>query len=677
MRRSPINRSRPQAPRRALLALEALEGRALPSTFTVLNLNDSGPGSLRAAVTSANTTPGADVLQFAPGLKGTITLASELGITDDLAINGPGANHLTVSGNNAFRVFDVSNHATVSIAGLTIANGSVTADESTTFGGGGILNEAGSTLTLTRDTLSNNQATASNDTIDVFGGGLLNEGTAKVAFCTFRGNQALGGGGTSFFGGSAGGGIDNFGGATLTVTNSTFTGNQAMGSGTINWGMGGAIENNAGLDLTHPSRADIRNSAFVNNLAGGVNGASVGQGGAIDNEGTGSILNLVGSLVRGNKAGGGTGTGSLGLGGGLLAQSGATTHIVNSTISGNLAVAGPGGYANGGGILQFANAGPATMTIIHSAVVGNRAVGGPGATGVMTGPTALVGEGLGGGIMNQTSTLTIVDSTVANNQAVGGANATATTQDSEPGAALGGGIENMVSATLLLVNSSVRGNLALGGSTKVGIGGLALGAGIHNQSSSLTIIDSRVVANRAVGGSGGSGSASGLAGGGGLETSAYPGVPGIPPGGPASVSVIDSVFSGNQAIGGSGGNAVGGGINVGFLLGGLTDNSVLTLTDSTLDHNLAQGGAGSHGGNAGDGLGGGLAVQSGASATLSASTVTHNQALGGAAGAGGSAGHGSGGGVYNLGTFTDLASVVKKNKASTSDDDVFGVLTPI
>ena len=39
---------------------------------------------------------------------------------------------------------------------------------------------------------------------------------------------------------------------------------------------------------------------------------------------------------------------------------------------------------------------------------------------------------------------------------------------------------------------------------------------------------------------------------------------------------------------------------------GLTDNSVLTVTDSTLDHNDAQGGDGGHGGNGGDGLGGGL-----------------------------------------------------------------------
>src|SRR5262249_44636871 len=157
----------------------------------------------------ANANPGADVINFAPGLHGTIGLSSgELSITDDLKINGPGADQLIVSGGGTTRVFHVSN-ATVSIAGLTIANGSVTADESTTLGGGRILNEAGSTLTLNRDVLKNNTATASNNTVDVFGGGLLNQGTAIVASCTFSGNQALGGGGGSFFGGSVGGGIDN------------------------------------------------------------------------------------------------------------------------------------------------------------------------------------------------------------------------------------------------------------------------------------------------------------------------------------------------------------------------------------------------------------------------------------------------------------------------------------
>ena len=112
--------------------------------------------------------------------------------------------------------------------------------------------------------LTNNTATAASDTVDVFGGGLLNEGSATVTSCTFSGNQALGGGGTSFFGGSVGGGIDNFGGATLTVTGSTFTNNQALGTGPVHFfGIGGAIENNAGFDQAHPSTATISNSVFT------------------------------------------------------------------------------------------------------------------------------------------------------------------------------------------------------------------------------------------------------------------------------------------------------------------------------------------------------------------------------------------------------------------------------
>ncbi len=34
------------------------------ATFTVLNTNDSGPGSLRQAILDANATPGADTIAF-------------------------------------------------------------------------------------------------------------------------------------------------------------------------------------------------------------------------------------------------------------------------------------------------------------------------------------------------------------------------------------------------------------------------------------------------------------------------------------------------------------------------------------------------------------------------------------------------------------------------------------
>jgi hypothetical protein len=61
----------------------------------------------------------------------------------------------------------------------------------------------------------------------------------------------------------------------------------------------------------------------------------------------------------------------------------------------------------------------------------------------------------------------------------------------------------------------------------------------------------------------------------------------------------------------------------------------------------------------------------GSSASVSASNINANVAQGGAAGTGGSDGQGVGGGVYNLGTFTDVFTVINGNHASTSNDNVF------
>src|SRR6266567_1183623 len=74
---------RKPAPRLSFVPrLDVLEDRSLPSTFSVLNLLDSGPGSLRQAVLDANAQPGADVIRFGADLHGTIALTSgELDIT--------------------------------------------------------------------------------------------------------------------------------------------------------------------------------------------------------------------------------------------------------------------------------------------------------------------------------------------------------------------------------------------------------------------------------------------------------------------------------------------------------------------------------------------------------------------------------------------------------------------
>ncbi len=119
--------------------------------FTVTNSDDSGSGSLRQAILEANATPSADTIDFDAGLNGqTITLTSgELQITDDLTINGLGADELTVSGNNASRVFNVfdgdfDNLIDVVIDGLTISDANFSSD------GGGIANSENLTLTLPR-----------------------------------------------------------------------------------------------------------------------------------------------------------------------------------------------------------------------------------------------------------------------------------------------------------------------------------------------------------------------------------------------------------------------------------------------------------------------------------------------------------------------------------------------
>src|SRR5712692_7186674 len=214
--------------------LDVLEDRTVLSTFLVTNLNDNGAGSLRQAILDANSLPGADAIDFAGGLSGTITLTSgQLNITDDLTIEGPGAGTLAVSGNDASRVFRVGSGVSVDIDALTITHG--LADN-----GGGIWNVGGS-LSLAHVIVSQNQALGAPGSA-AQGGAVLNQGgTLTIDHSTFTDNQAIGGNGGpgQVGGGGDGGGIANVVGipdlsATLTVSHSTFADNRAIG------GTGGA-----------------------------------------------------------------------------------------------------------------------------------------------------------------------------------------------------------------------------------------------------------------------------------------------------------------------------------------------------------------------------------------------------------------------------------------------------
>lgn len=236
----------------------------------VTNALDSGSGSLRDAITNSPTN--SDIL-FDPAffnVARTITLGgTELVINKNLTISGPGANLLTITGNNVSRVFSIAAGFNVSLSGMTITGGNG-AGTVASGSGGGIFNNAG-TLTLANSTISGNTAT--------FGGGIRNftGGTLIVINTTISGNTANDNGlGTC-------GGIDSSG--NLTVTNSTISGNRAP-NGNNN---GGGIWSGGVSSTT----ANITNSTITNNSAGGATSAS----GVFRYNGTVTIRN---SIVAGN-----------------------------------------------------------------------------------------------------------------------------------------------------------------------------------------------------------------------------------------------------------------------------------------------------------------------------------------------------------------------------------------
>ncbi len=89
----------------------------------------TGNCTLREAIEQANGTAQADTIVFSPSVTGIITLINgQLTVSSNLSISGPGAKNLTISGNNADRVFLIATpisggDITVNISGLTIQDG--------------------------------------------------------------------------------------------------------------------------------------------------------------------------------------------------------------------------------------------------------------------------------------------------------------------------------------------------------------------------------------------------------------------------------------------------------------------------------------------------------------------------------------------------------------------------
>src|SRR5262245_4689939 len=97
--------------RKRSLVIDFLEDGTVPPTFSVISLAAADTaGTLRSAIELANSTTGADVVNFAPNLTGVIALTGQIDIKDDVSIVGPGlgASGIEVNGNGVGRIFEVS-----------------------------------------------------------------------------------------------------------------------------------------------------------------------------------------------------------------------------------------------------------------------------------------------------------------------------------------------------------------------------------------------------------------------------------------------------------------------------------------------------------------------------------------------------------------------------------------
>ena len=230
----------------------------------VTNLNDSGVGSLRQAIIDVND---GGTITFLDGLTGTITLSDQLTIDKALTITGPGADQLTVSGNDATRVLYIEPQVRVEISGLTISGGRAAE------GAGVFVDQA--VLDLSDSVVTGNVATSDDQTGGLRGGGIyINAGALGIENSTIANNSAVNG---------AGGGIVSISFDTR-ITNSTISGNTATGTSAD-----GAGIYNAGL-------LQVTNSTISGNTA-------EGSGGAIYNTTLGGFrgLQITSSTLAGNE----------------------------------------------------------------------------------------------------------------------------------------------------------------------------------------------------------------------------------------------------------------------------------------------------------------------------------------------------------------------------------------
>jgi predicted outer membrane repeat protein len=286
--------------------------------INVTNTADSGEGSLRSALESAKA---GDTIQFDSSLANkTIKLTNgELPITTDVTIDGAGAANLTISGNNATRVFSVGGYVNATVKNLTITNGMVTGPDAR---GGAIAVWDYGTIQVENCNFNNNSAWQNGAIYVGYGS------KATILGSSFDSND-----GTLGDSGFSGGAIGTYGSGVLVVKDCEFTNNKGIN--------GGAIYNLLG-------EVTVENSVFVNNSAAGDigggaffsdGGNSVGPGSTV-----GGIIAIRDCQFENNY--------TKGEGGGIFAWGYGPDQIIieDTNIVGNIADFDANGIGRGGGL---------------------------------------------------------------------------------------------------------------------------------------------------------------------------------------------------------------------------------------------------------------------------------------------------------------------------------------
>ena len=294
---------------------------AQAATFTVDRFDDADVSAcssaandctFRGAVNKANATAGADTIDFADSVRGTI--ATDVGrltdLTGTITINGPGANALTLTKLPTYnnRLFRLSADANASISGLTLTGGVASVDAAD---GGAINNPKGGTLAIANCVFTNNSAriggaisnsgtltitgsTLSGNTVRTFGGAIYNTGTATIENSTISGNMLSGYSSSSDTRSGSGAGIYNYG--KLTARNCTITGNAISTTATYNYTYGGGISSSS----VGSGQFLLLDSCTISN-----NSAPTGNGGGIifDNSATGSTATITNCIITDNFGG--------------------------------------------------------------------------------------------------------------------------------------------------------------------------------------------------------------------------------------------------------------------------------------------------------------------------------------------------------------------------------------